>query len=407
MTWVNFLDIAENRSIFVAEAMMIYRRKEPPPKGTPMQKKERDRRRRRRQSTSPTQTGATAVMSKKSQIADDVMKSLIAAGIYDEANAGAPERSVTGTMKANIPTILRPSGTKVVSKSRNWELGLKNMEYYLAQGKKLKKPWVHCPRSEDTYSEYVVTTAEMAEVAMKHNKNIRKVRPKRVETYSRDIGAGRWGETDEAISIDISGWVRNGQHRLLAEIMADEPVLFYWSWNVSEEANFAYDGNMPRSHADKLGIVMENTISTKLPAICRAMMRGPQHTGMSYSTPELAEFAQKHGAIIEWAAKSIPTRCDIQAVVAKVALYHGIDTISPFCERFRNKLPKSVNDPAKRLWEWIGRKASQGGSTNGPVTYRKTLGAINSELQGKELRALYERDADVFVWEDNWTVPTK
>lgn len=66
-------------------------------------------------------------------------------------------------------------------------------------------------------------TPEIAYRWLEQNTSNRNVNQKVVEKYARDMKAGRWHYTGEAIQFGISGRLLNGQKRLWACILADVP----------------------------------------------------------------------------------------------------------------------------------------------------------------------------------------
>ena len=283
-----------------------------------------------------------------------------------------------------------------------------NMQYYCKQARDGNKPWFHYPRKEHQYSEYILVTPEMAQEALQYNNNPRKrVKRRTVEAYSRDMKSDRWIPTDESLSLDYAGEWYNGQHRFNACILSGTPTIFYVTFNSLIEARFGVDQGVVRSATEKLDMMLENNIGTKLAAVCRAMMRGVTNTGLKWTDTEICQFAQKHGGVIEWVAKSGPgTRADVQAVIAKAALWYGIERIEPFVKRYTDVMFKSKDDPARRLYEFVLSGKKNGGN-NAIITYKKTLAAIHHEISGKSIRALYERDKDIFEWGPDWTIPAR
>lgn len=69
-------------------------------------------------------------------------------------------------------------------------------------------------------SKIETITPELAEEYLKHSKKNRKIKPKSVEALARDIKRGKFLITNQGIGFDIDGNLCDGQHRLLAVIMA-------------------------------------------------------------------------------------------------------------------------------------------------------------------------------------------
>jgi len=69
-------------------------------------------------------------------------------------------------------------------------------------------------------------TPSIAKGYLENNQNNRRVKDTKVKLYAREMMAGRWKEgTAEFIKISKAGNVLDGQHRLLAIIMANKPKL--------------------------------------------------------------------------------------------------------------------------------------------------------------------------------------
>lgn len=336
----------------------------------------------------------------------EVFERLKQMGILPDRVSGQPKHSVP------LPATGEQASLHVDESKRRYETILReakdNQRYYLDQAKLTGKQWFHCPRTPNQYSEYVLISPEMAEAALPYNNNPRKrVKPRTIEAYARDMQAGRWLPTDESLSIDYNGEWYDGQHRLNAVIQSGASVVFYITWNSLIEARFGVDQGVVRSATEKLDLVLENNIGTKLAAICRSMMRGISGAGTKWTDAEICQFASKHGPVIEWVAKACPgIRADVQAVIAKAALWYGVDRIEPFAKRLADVMFTCKDDPARRLYEFV-LQGKRGVPTSGLVVYRKALSAVYQEVRGRTIRALYERDKDIFEWAPGWTVPPR
>src|SRR5699024_367415 len=80
-------------------------------------------------------------------------------------------------------------------------------------------------------------------------KNRRK-RDRRIESYARDMRAGSWVMTGEAIKFAPSGRLLDGQNRLSAVIEAGIPVRMSVLRNVPESAMPLMDAGIIRNRAD-------------------------------------------------------------------------------------------------------------------------------------------------------------
>jgi hypothetical protein len=66
----------------------------------------------------------------------------------------------------------------------------------------------------------VTVTPKLAGEWMESNEKNRHIRDRLVVKYARDMSAGNWSLTGEAIKFDTEGCLVDGQHRLLAVILS-------------------------------------------------------------------------------------------------------------------------------------------------------------------------------------------
>lgn len=97
-------------------------------------------------------------------------------------------------------------------------------------------------------------TPQQASVMLGSNTHNRNLKTSVVERYMRDMQAGKWMVNGESISISTEGVLLNGQHRLTACVRSGVTFRTMVVRNVSPEAFHTIDQNIPRNHADVLGI---------------------------------------------------------------------------------------------------------------------------------------------------------
>lgn len=98
-------------------------------------------------------------------------------------------------------------------------------------------------------------TPAMAEEYLRHNEhNPRKSASRRqVESYARDMAAGKWFINGEPIVFDANGDLKNGQHRLMAIVKANVPVEMYVVRGV-DPCITTFDYGMLRRMSQELGV---------------------------------------------------------------------------------------------------------------------------------------------------------
>ena len=98
--------------------------------------------------------------------------------------------------------------------------------------------------------EEVLVTPELAAEWLKHNTRNRLKRPKRIAAYSRDMAAGRWRRSGEAIKFAPDGTLLDGQNRLKAIIDAGVSVVLMVVRGIEPEAQMVMDSGIGRTASD-------------------------------------------------------------------------------------------------------------------------------------------------------------
>ena len=292
-----------------------------------------------------------------------------------------------------------------------------NQRYYVEQAAKTGKPWFHHPKQAFQYSEFVFCTPQMAEELEDHNVDNRNKSLPYIEALARDMLNGRWLQTEESLGIDLYGIFYNGQHRSTALItaarMAEKSgvnfagVPLYFTFQVPTAARYVEDSGRKRGAKQKLEYLGAGKLTCQTTAVLRALMEGSVRSGRRVTESELGSFLVKHKETLDWVATAMPkTRSDVQAAIAKAALWYGKDKIEPFCKRFRDMVFTENNDPACTLYKYLVQIKGKGG-VYGVTVYRKTIFAIEAFLGGRHVSKLYEREKDYFDWLPGWEVPVK
>lgn len=108
------------------------------------------------------------------------------------------------------------------------------------------------PLAPKPSASVVVVTPEMAHRWLKQNTRNRPTKKRQIEVYARDMAAGRWQLTGEAIKFSTSGVLLDGQNRLHAVIKAGVPVLMFVARGLDVGAQTVMDTGAKRSASDAL-----------------------------------------------------------------------------------------------------------------------------------------------------------
>jgi hypothetical protein len=316
---------------------------------------------------------------------------------------------------AASPSLEKPvAPDPIIASTRHKEMifreAAENRDFYLMKqmedGEKL--PWFRYVRKESQYSEFVMLTTEMAQALLDHiwteTEGNRKLKVWLKDAYKRDIDGDRWIPSDEAIGIDFNGLVYNGRHRLTALVESGKAWPFYVTFNCLEEAKFTVDSGAKRNSAEKLRLVIDTKLGNRTTGFCKAVMKGLQNK-VRYTETEIAEFAHKWQDLVAWISANLPgARAEVQAAVAKAYLWYGPEKMEPFAERLREVKFTEDGDPARALYLAL-TKAKINRINVALVAYKKTLASVEATMTNKPLSRLYERDEDIFQWQEGWELP--
>lgn len=100
----------------------------------------------------------------------------------------------------------------------------------------------------------VLMTPDLAAKLLKANTGNRRMRRSTVEHLVRQIKAGRWITTGDAITVAASGRLLNGQHRLAAIVEAGVAVTVLLASGLDEEAYLVSDLGARRTVSDVTGL---------------------------------------------------------------------------------------------------------------------------------------------------------
>lgn len=159
------------------------------------------------------------------------------------------------------------------------------------------------PTPQPSASVELVSPALAKEWLNRNDRN-RRIRPSLIARYARDMAAGRWKETGEAIKFAPDGTLLDGQHRLRAIVEADAPVRLFIVRDVDESAQSVMDTGAGRRAADAYHIAGVSHGSTLAAAARLAVLVGDgdrpvRHRDRAVSHAELFEWVEHHPDIAD------------------------------------------------------------------------------------------------------------
>lgn len=346
-------------------------------------------------------------------VAQNLLQRFAELGILDRQPLIPLAKPAVSAATPSIPNVVRVNSEM---ERKLMEEAIANQRHYLAQAAQTGKPWFHHPKNVFQYSEFVLTTTEMAEELEKHNVDNRNKSMPYIEALARDMLNGRWLQTEESLGVDLYGTFYNGQHRsaavILAAKMAEKEgkpfngVPLYYTFQVPPSARYVEDSGRKRSAKQKLEY-LGMKLTNQTTAVLRAMMEGAIRKGRRVTDSELGSFLMIHKEAVDWATKAMPaTRSDVQAAFAKAALWYGTEKLEAFCDRFRKVTFTKESDPANALYRYLNKIKHKPG-IEGVVVYCKTVAAIDAFIHERPMSKIYEKGKDFFDWMPGWEVPAK
>ena len=145
-------------------------------------------------------------------------------------------------------------------------------------------------------TEIVTITPKQAKTWLeKNNQNNRQMRTEQAKRFARDMVAGHWNLTHQGIAFYEDGTVADGQHRLMAIVIADKPVRFLVTKGLPKSSSQAIDQNVPRQAFDAIAIAGgPEWIQRNVVALIRFACTKLRNVDVQMSAPEILAYALKH-----------------------------------------------------------------------------------------------------------------
>ena len=221
-------------------------------------------------------------------------------------------------------------------------------------------------------TEVMLVTPSMAREFLAHVDEFQRNRPVRsrvVSQYARDMKNGDWKLTHQGIAFDEKGCLRDGQHRLLAIIESDTPVLMAVTFGLPSCSYEGIDVGVKRNTRDVFALSDEKSEdvlynSNYVFGMVRSLYRNSVNTNATLSNSEIKKLIDKFHPQISCVYRfgvtkrgGTPTTKDVLGAALSALLYGEKDEdIAEFFNCFRvsdvsGSLNKNVNAPLK----WANR----------------------------------------------------
>ena len=256
-------------------------------------------------------------------------------------------------------------------------------------------------RTTDPDIRFVKVTPELASRWLGANVHNRNIRPKDVARYARDMAAGDWKVTGDAIKFSRSQILLDGQHRLHAVIKSGVTVPMFIATDIDEEAQSVMDTGSRRTAGDMLHLTGYKHASLIAAATKIALQIDAGLGGSNNFTPthsQIVEYVEANPGLVELSgiASKLARSCDCPPAVVLYTMYVlsmiDADQAVRFWVDAAEKVGLSAGDPVlamtKRFAE-LRRTRSELSRTNLlSIVYR----TWNARRSGSTLRHLRIRN---------------
>jgi len=247
-------------------------------------------------------------------------------------------------------------------------------------------------------------TPEQATKWLEGNVHNRALRDSTVMRYARDMKAGKWLLTHQAIAFNDEGVLIDGQHRLFAVIEAGVTVSMMVAWGVVDEAQAVIDGGLVRSAVDqiKLGHNYEGATNTHV-AIVKRLARHSVRGALT--SAEVFTLLKTHKAALDFTVSAFTRRVrgititPVMAVVTRAFYTQNHERLETFCARLCDGQVGDDEQPILLLRNYLLERPvtrAKVATSSDEVIYGKTARALTAYLHGERLSTLYAANSELF-----------
>ena len=187
-------------------------------------------------------------------------------------------------------------------------------------------------------------TPKIAEAYLEQNINNRPIKKDNLEVLVKDIKSGSFVVNGDAIRFSETGKLLDGQHRLMACVIANTPIQTVVIRDLPDSTQKTMDSGSVRRAGDKLsmsGYKNANTVAAAVKAVFG--YKTQQYTQAKVTHSEVFDFIEANPSILDWASashKSFPKLGSILAAVSFIiSKKYGDDTAIKFLEVFKTGIP--------------------------------------------------------------------
>lgn len=261
-------------------------------------------------------------------------------------------------------------------------------------------------------------TPQLAKAYLERNKNNRKTSRHRIGLYSRDMRSGKW-TPGSPISFFENGDLADGQHRLLAVVEADVPVVFVVVRNLPLESRLIHNSGMVQTAAANIQMYtgsnhIYGVLVHRSTAFVRTLIEVENSKDASVLSP--AELVEKLACVSEAMEFIAPyvnrKRKGISAAAAWAAIiaaFYFVDKnrLAVFCDIFTGKrnAEDSCEAMVMRFAQLMTVTDHAGAGTRRDV-FMKTQRCIKAFLDNQSLTKFYTSEGVIYSAKERLGFPS-
>lgn len=246
----------------------------------------------------------------------------------------------------------------------------------------------------------VTLTKQLVDSLLACNTTNRKIRKKVIDSYKRDMQAGRWNLTHQGIALSSDNVLIDGQHRLMAARECGyPPIQAILVTGLPFETQKYVDQQAKRTMRDVLKVTLGLSFSASAPAIANTIInsanRRPGFIG-GYVTPTSDEIVEKVDEYFDEIEAICNANTDrffaasyLAAFVVCAKESGRLDDVVSFMESIIRGEMLNREMPAFHLRNYaINSKGVYAGLGPRTERYDKTIKATNAFLKGEKMKVL-------------------
>lgn len=217
--------------------------------------------------------------------------------------------------------------------------------------------------SNPTFSTETITPAVAEQYLSKNTRN-RNKKKQAIQRYVRDMAAGRWQMTGEAIKFDTNGDLCDGQNRLFAVVESGATVEMAVIRDLDPEAMSVMDIVVPRSGADSLKLAgYSNTAALQAAANAHhaynaGLLKHCMYTldsTMRMTNAEVVDYVDEHPQIPDLVTvannfrRSLPLPSGAIVTAYDTLVRIDADAAADFFNRIQDMISTGKGDPVGTL----------------------------------------------------------